>query len=144
MPNIRDNCPVCGKPVTTVKIICQSCSSVIDAPVSALQSASQSNAEADTARFGALAKLNREQLHFVEVFIRARGIIKNVEGMLGISYPTVRSRLDEVVTTMGMVADTDTPVGEVRRGLRDILDSLADGKVTPEQAHELMQNLTDM
>ena len=50
---------------------------------------------------GRLARLTREQLQFVEVFIRCRGKIKDVEEELGISYPTVVGRLNEVVQAMG-------------------------------------------
>ncbi len=50
---------------------------------------------------GRLNTLGPEHLAFVEVFIKNRGIIKDVEAELGISYPTVRARLDEVIRAMG-------------------------------------------
>ena len=48
-----------------------------------------------------LDNLSPEHLAFVEVFLKNRGIIKDVEAELGISYPTVRARLDEVIRAMG-------------------------------------------
>ncbi len=48
-----------------------------------------------------LDALSAEHRAFVEVFIKNRGIIKDVEGELGISYPTVRARLDDVIRAMG-------------------------------------------
>ena len=48
-----------------------------------------------------LDTLSPEHLAFVEVFLKNRGIIKDVEAELGISYPTVRARLDEVIRAMG-------------------------------------------
>src|SRR5260370_37814063 len=48
-----------------------------------------------------LDTLSPEHMAFVEVFLKNRGIIKDVEAELGISYPTVRARLDEVIRAMG-------------------------------------------
>ncbi len=50
---------------------------------------------------GRLNGLSSEHLAFVEVFLKNRGIIKDVEAELGISYPTVRARLDEVIRALG-------------------------------------------
>src|SRR5215469_18325054 len=49
----------------------------------------------------ALLRLAHAQLDFVEVFLKNRGVIRDVERELGISYPTVRARLDEVVAALG-------------------------------------------
>src|SRR5215470_1391580 len=49
----------------------------------------------------AILKLAPAQLDFVEVFLKNRGVIRDVERELGISYPTVRARLDEVVAALG-------------------------------------------
>src|SRR3981081_1901054 len=65
---------------------------------------------------GRLARLTREQLQFVEVFIRCRGKIKDVEEELGISYPTVVARLNEVVQAMGFeVHQEDTDLASRRQ-----------------------------
>src|SRR5215467_833248 len=48
-----------------------------------------------------LLRLAPAQLDFVEVFLKNRGVIRDVERELGISYPTVRARLDEVVAALG-------------------------------------------
>src|SRR5260370_27581620 len=48
-----------------------------------------------------LLKLTRAQIDFIEVFIKNRGIIREVERELGVSYPTVRARLDEVIQPLG-------------------------------------------
>lgn len=58
---------------------------------------------------GRLDALSPEHLAFVEVFIKNRGIIKDVEAELGISYPTVRARLDEVIRAMGYAPYPGTP-----------------------------------
>ena len=62
--------------------------------------------------------LSPEHLAFAEVFLKNRGIIKDVEAALGISYPTVRARLDDVIRALGYppYAESATaslpPVGE--------------------------------
>jgi hypothetical protein len=60
---------------------------------------------------GPLAKLSREQLGFVEVFLRNRGKIKDVEEDLGISYPTVVSKLNDVLVSLGFEAGEDPREG---------------------------------
>jgi hypothetical protein len=90
---------------------------------------------------GRLAMLSPEQLDFVEVFLRCEGKITRVERELNISYPTVRSRLNEVITAMGYEvpgdpepADDLTPADR-----RRVLDDLAAGRITSERAVELLR-----
>jgi len=84
-------------------------------------------------------RLSRDQLRFVDVFVKNRGVIRDVEKELGISYPTVRSRLDEVIHSLGydasgepaVDAHVSAPDPDARRV---ILDKLAAGEITAEQA----------
>jgi hypothetical protein len=81
---------------------------------------------------GRLARLTREQLQFVETFIRCRGKIKDVEEDLGISYPTVVARLNEVVQAMGFeVRPEDADLAQRRQ---QILDDLAAGQLNAGEA----------
>ncbi|HEY2593110.1 MAG TPA: DUF2089 domain-containing protein, partial [Chloroflexota bacterium] len=81
---------------------------------------------------GRLARLTREQFQFVEVFIRCRGKIKDVEEELGISYPTVVARLNEVVQAMGFeVRQEDADLAGRRQ---QILDELSAGGLTASEA----------
>lgn len=45
--------------------------------------------------------LDAEQMRFMETFLRCRGVIRDMEAALGISYPTVRARLDSLLTALG-------------------------------------------
>lgn len=84
-----------------------------------------------------LARLEPEQAHFLETFLRARGVITTVEKELGISYPTVRSRLDALLDALQL-----TPVKDDRRkekekqteAKRKILDDLEAGRITAQEA----------
>lgn len=85
----------------------------------------------------ALLKLSGAQIDFVEVFIKNRGVIRDVERELGVSYPTVRARLDEVIAALGYSGKSapDAPAsddGGARR--RAVLADLKDGKLTPDEA----------
>ncbi|MDB5107260.1 MAG: hypothetical protein JWM69_201 [Candidatus Binatus sp.] len=85
----------------------------------------------------ALLRLTPAQIDFAEVFIKNRGVIRDVERELGISYPTVRARLDDVVQALGYSArnasNRDVPASASARR-RAILADLKAGKLSPEQA----------
>jgi hypothetical protein len=141
MPFIREECPVCGGRLALAQLECQDCHTKLEGSAAALAAPTPEVAQRATeaARYGALARLTPEQLAFVETFIRARGIIKTVEAMLGISYPTVRNRLDEVIAALGLSPADEPPSPEGRRNQRDIVGELADGRITPEEAHRLLR-----
>ena len=100
-------CPVCQGPMIVRELECQECeitvrgnfgkvdAGVINAGVSAVPAAITGGA----ANYGALTT---EQAQFMETFLRCRGIIRDVEATLGISYPTVRARLDGMLATLGL------------------------------------------
>jgi len=76
--------------------------------------------------------LSDEQRTFMETFVMCRGNIREVEKKLGVSYPTVRNRLNGVIQAL-----TD-----VRHVSRDsILDALESGTITAERAAELIENM---
>jgi hypothetical protein len=89
-------------------------------------------------QLGQFLRLSPEQMHFVDVFLKCRGKIKDVEEELGISYPTVVARLNEVITALGYEAG---PVEEEARELRkQILDDLSEGRMSaPEAARRLRE-----
>lgn len=53
--------------------------------------------------------LDPEQIRFLETFLRCRGVIRDMEAALGISYPTVRARLDALLSALGFA---DGPYAE--------------------------------
>lgn len=141
-------CPICGHDhLVVTRLACPNCGSALEGafePVGAATAESGARKSGPLtpnvrgeARFGRLARLNDEQLEFVEVFLRCRGVIKNVEDMLGVSYPTVRGRLNAVLETLGLGAEDDSPA-EQRRARREILADLSAGRITIEEAHELL------
>lgn len=121
-------CPVCDDELTVVRLRCDTCGTGIDGSFELPQ----------------FARLSREQLEFVEVFLRARGNIKEVERELGISYPTVRSRLDAVLETLGYRVDSRAVSEEAQlraRRRKEILDALGRGDLSPEEAVQQLKQL---
>ena len=75
-------------------------------------------------------------MQFVETFIKCEGKITRVEEELGISYPTVRSRLNEVIRALGYEVREEVVTPE-RRG--EILERVQKGEIRAEEAVELLR-----
>jgi hypothetical protein len=111
-------CPVCTSTLVIARLACESCGTAIEGRFSP----------------GRLGRLSREQLEFVEVFLTARGKIKDVEAALGISYPTVVSRLENVVAALGSPLPAHDAKPAANADTDDVLDALARGDLSPEEA----------
>jgi hypothetical protein len=77
--------------------------------------------------------LSGEQLRFIEVFLKNRGNIKDVEKELGISYPTVRAKLDEVISALGYKITKESSVDK-----KKVVDMLDKGEITPDEAIKML------
>ena len=86
-----------------------------------------------------LARLSAEHQSFIETFVRCRGVIRDVERMLGISYPTVRAKLDSAVNALeATLADTPAPENPRRRA---ILSQVEEGTLSATEAVALLAAL---
>ena len=93
--DVISTCPVCEGELLITRLHCRSCGTALEG-------------EFGVGRFG---RLSREQLALLESFLRARGNLKEMERELGISYPTVRGRVDALVRALGL-GDGEAPVAE--------------------------------
>ena len=140
-------CPICNQKLTITEVACDTCGTRIQGRF-------------DGCRFCALSP---EEANFLLVFIRNRGSIKDVERELGVSYPTVRAALDNLIAALDRVGDVpptaneDAPVGESpesvvlpredhdpekkNRARRKILDRLARHEITAEEAAAQLKKL---
>lgn len=148
---IDGNCPVCGNSMVISRLSCGACGSALEGSFSLCEhphaSARQNNVGNDRSnevRFGLLARLNGSQLEFVEVFLRCRGIIKNVEDMLGISYPTVKARLADVLETLECSPEGDAPVTDRRRMRREVLVDFAAGRISIDEVLQMLAHDSKM
>jgi hypothetical protein len=99
MPHdVISTCPVCSSELTVTRLNCRSCGTTLEG-------------EFSVGRFG---RLSREQLLLLESFLRSRGNLRDMERELGISYPTVRSRVEALVRALGFGprADSDEAADE--------------------------------
>jgi hypothetical protein len=115
---VPSQCPVCTRALYVEKVRCSSCGSAVEG------------------RFllDWPSRLTREQLGFVKVFVTCGGKIKDVEEALGISYPTVVSRLDEVVAAINAVPAQTQPKGRL-----EILERLSRGELSSDEAERLLK-----
>jgi len=107
-------CPVCGKQLKITKLQCIHCHTTIEN-------------EFELSNFAALSK---EQLKFIETFLKCRGNIKEVEKELGVSYPTVRGKLDDIISSLGY--STTKKVEKIDR--KKVILMLEKGEITAEEA----------
>jgi hypothetical protein len=84
-------------------------------------------------------QLPTEQLEFAEVFIKCRGNIKEVEKELGISYPTVRNRLEMVIQALGYTFKKQYVDPE--DSVQDILDAVEEGSISSKDAIEKLRRI---
>jgi hypothetical protein len=134
-------CPVCSGELTITRLHCRSCGSALEG-------------EFGVGRFG---RLDREQLSLLESFLRSRGNLKEMERELGISYPTVRARVDALVRALGFgdaastaageddwEADVPPPApddGDAAARRREILERLARKEIGAEEAAAALRGL---
>ena len=92
-----------------------------------------------------LARIAPEHQQFIETFVLCRGIIRDVERALGLSYPTVRARLDAAVIALESSVrsvDSTLPVLTKDDGRRrEILRLVAAGDLSPTEAAERLRTL---
>ena len=122
MNPLLTTCPVCGGALTVTRLHCRSCDTAVEGHF-------------ETGRMG---RLRADQLQIVETFIRCEGKLNRMERELGLSYPTLRSRLTEVITQMGFELGLE-PAEISDKQRHRILDELAQGEISSEQAMQLLQ-----
>jgi len=75
------------------------------------------------------------------MFLRVRGNVKDMERALGLSYPTVRARLEEAFQAAGFDRDSDRPIEQDAIDRRAVLDALQAGEITAKEASERLKNI---
>lgn len=138
--DVISTCPVCQGELTITRLQCRSCGTALEG-------------EFGVGRFG---RLEREQLSFLESFLRSRGNLKEMERELGISYPTVRGRLEALLRALGLgdgAASGDVQEGEepqtepssapdeTAAERRAILEQLKNRELTAEEAAARLKSL---
>ena len=131
MPHdVISTCPVCSGELAVTRLHCRSCGTTLEG-------------EFSVGRFG---RLTKEQLALLESFLRSRGNLRDMERELGISYPTVRSRVEALVRALGFgprdsdeagadePAPSEASAGEATASRQEILERLARREIGAEEA----------
>ena len=114
-------CPVCDSHEFIIqRLKCKNCSTGIEGDF----------------QISKLGSLPAEHQEFIETFILCRGNIKDMEKELGVSYPTVRGRLDRVIHAL-----SSTKNGNEKRR-KEILEALEKKEINPEEAVNALKDLT--
>ena len=132
MQSMFNNCPACGGQLIVTECRCTQCQ---------LQLRGEFHP-------GRLFSLSEDEMTFIQVFLSARGNLSEVERILGISYPTIRHKLDEIneiLNQNGVGTETVGKFGAVGQDKKEkttlrkeILQKVADGEMAPADAVEIL------
>jgi hypothetical protein len=130
VPTRIDSCPSCSGPLEIRELYCPDCDVQIRGHF----------APAERSPF---ARLNDEQDAFLRLFVLSRGNLSDVERSLGVSYPTVRSKLDDLIAAIAE-SDEDAiqpapPEQPLTRS--DILARVSDGRLSADEGMAMLQQL---
>ena len=144
MRKILEACPTCGGELAVSELSCTVCDTVVRSHYAPCP----------------FCRLSPEDLAFMLLFVRSRGNVKDMERELGVSYWTIRGRLNEVIAAMGLGGEDQSaeeppappeadapPPPERKRGKgtaavrQTILDRLNRGEITPAQAADQLAAL---
>jgi hypothetical protein len=139
MPHdVISTCPVCAGELAVTRLHCRQCGTTLEG-------------EFSVGRFG---RLTREQLTVLESFLRSRGNLRDMERELGISYPTVRGRVEALVRALGFgpregsdEAEEDavavaTASADIAAARQQILERLSKGDIGAEEAATAIRSLS--
>ncbi|MBF8248715.1 MAG: hypothetical protein HW374_1515 [Bacteroidetes bacterium] len=116
-------CPVCRSELTVSRLHCPSCDTSIEGQFTG----------------GPFAHLTAEHLDFIVTFVRCEGKINRMEQELGVSYPTIRNRLHEVIRALGFEPGKDEAPEITQERRNSILENLSVGKISAEAATRLLR-----
>ncbi len=116
MPELSTRCPYCFGRMRVSRMFCDDCSTEVKSV------------------FGAprFLELSPDQQRFATEFILASGSLKEMAQKLGVSYPTVRARLDRIIECL----EGRKPSEEERRAA--ILDAVEEKRISTQEASRLL------
>lgn len=138
-PPVPSCCPLCSHPTEVTEVSCEGCGVQIRGKFTP----------------GRFDRLDAEQVRLLETFLRCRGVIRDMEASLGVSYPTVRGRLDGLLAALDLADGPKAPappppaedkaqdkVQDKAAARRDILAAIDAGKMSAEAGLKALQDLS--
>lgn len=121
MRKLLSQCPSCGSALSVSRLTCTACDVAISGRFAPCE----------------FCRLSAEQTTFLRLFVQKRGNLSDMQQALGISYPTARNKLDEIIQALQQPALA--PAVEIEPNSRDaILRGVAAGMIS---AHEALAQL---
>lgn len=130
MPTRIDSCPSCSGPLEIRELYCPDCDVQIRGHFAPPEPSS-------------FARLNGEQEAFLRLFVLSRGNLSDVERSLGVSYPTVRAKLDDLISAVSETEDGEVASAAPEPPLTrsEILARVSDGRLSADEGMALLQQL---
>jgi hypothetical protein len=116
-------CPICQSELEVARLHCNSCDTSIEGHFA----------------MGQFSNLSPEQMEFIFTFVRCEGKINRMEQELGLSYPTIRNRLHEVIRALGYEPGKDESVEVNAETRSSAIADLEAGKITADQAMRILR-----
>src|SRR5579864_2925009 len=116
---VGSDCPYCSAPMVVTRMSCGHCGVAIEA-------------DFPMSRLGTLPV---EHQRFIEMFVLAGGNLKQIAEQVGVSYPTIRSRLDKVIESLR------TEIAKTQRVRGSVLDAVEPGKTNAADAARLIKRI---
>lgn len=125
MNAIIGRCPVCGQELAVTHLECAHCGTEISGRFS----------------LGRIYRLDPDEIEFIEIFIKNRGNAYKVGEEMNLPYSAVRSRLTDIIRALGydVGAEAKEESGPTPERRKSILDELARGKISSEEAVRMLQ-----
>lgn len=121
MPLVPQSCPSCSSALAVTQLTCTSCGTGVVGKF----------------ELSPFFRLSPESLKFLEVFVRNRGNVKEMERETGESYWAIRRQLDEVIAEMGIEVKEDG----ISIHRQEILAQLSSGEITVQEATKLLAQI---
>lgn len=126
---VISECPVCHEDLFVTRLECNNCGTQLQGAFT-------------------LSKFNyldTDKLYFIEIFMKNRGNIKMVEKEMGLSYPTVKKLLEEVIEQLGysssQVEEPKEKEEYTGRSRKDILEQIDKGELSVDEATKLLAKI---
>lgn len=125
---VMSECPVCHNDLIVTGLKCTNCET-------------EFKGQFTLSKFN---YLDTEKLYFIEIFVKNRGNIKMIEKEMGLSYPTIKKMLDEVIEQLGY---SNVQVEEEKKeeykgpSRKEILDQIDNGELSVEEAAKLLAKI---
>jgi len=125
MNQLPDKCPICQGNVIVTRFYCPDCQTSVEGNFAAQQSP--------------FHNLTADQMNFLLTFVRSEGRLNRMEEILGLSYPTLKNRLNDVIMALGFQPEKEVRIKLSESQRQQILDDLENGLIDSNQALRYLQ-----